>query len=218
MSRNARSSGHSITRFVRRACSLSVPLRASPIRLSCSSRSTADRGYSGVCRTLGGNYPGACGWPRLVGVRAGRRRHAASRGYRLAAARGGPSATGAGCSGVGAREPAPHHLAVSRADRALSRAGWSPPSFDLRRFIRPELLVQILPAIEETSKSGVPSRRNVTLDTREISIEVIPLAGPDRQSFLILFDDGTRLPVARSTPAALPAVTGSEEDRRLEHM
>jgi two-component system CheB/CheR fusion protein len=90
-----------------------------------------------------------------------------------------------------------------------------PPSSDLRRVIRPELLVHILPAIEETGKSGMASRRDVRLDTREISIEVIPLAAPDRQSFLILFDDGTRLPVARSTPAAAPALTESEKDRRL---
>jgi two-component system CheB/CheR fusion protein len=91
-----------------------------------------------------------------------------------------------------------------------------PPSSDLRRVIRPELLVHILPAIEETSKSGVASRRDVRLDTRQISIEVIALAGSDgRQSFLILFDDGTRLPVVRSTPAAVPALTESEKDRRL---
>ena len=97
----------------------------------------------------------------------------------------------------------------------LEPAG-GPPSFDLRRVIRPELLVQILPAIAETSKSGVPSRRQVRLDTREISIEVIPLAGSDRrQSFLILFDDGTRLPAARSTPAAMLSLTESEKDRRL---
>ena len=57
----------------------------------------------------------------------------------------------------------------------LEPAG-GPPSFDLRRVIRPELLVQIIPAIGETSKTGVASRRDVRLDTREISIEVIPLA------------------------------------------
>jgi two-component system, chemotaxis family, CheB/CheR fusion protein len=97
----------------------------------------------------------------------------------------------------------------------LEPAG-GPPSFDLRRVIRPELLVQILPAIGETGKTGVPARRDVSLDTREISIEVIPLAGSDgRQSFLILFDDGTRLPVARSTPAAVPLLTESEKDKRL---
>src|SRR4029453_12317287 len=44
----------------------------------------------------------------------------------------------------------------------LEPAG-GPPSFDLRRVIRPELLVQILSAIGETSRSGGPSRRDVTL-------------------------------------------------------
>jgi hypothetical protein len=39
----------------------------------------------------------------------------------------------------------------------LETAG-GPPSFDLRRVIRPELLVQILPAITETSKTGVASQ------------------------------------------------------------
>ena len=100
----------------------------------------------------------------------------------------------------------------------LEPAG-GPPSFDLRRVVRPELLVQILPAIAETSKTGVASRRDVRLDTREISIEVIPLAGSGgRQSFLILFDDGSRLPVDRSTPAAVPALSESEKDRRLAHL
>ena len=66
------------------------------------------------------------------------------------------------------------------------------PSFDLRRVIRPELLVQILLAIGEASNTGVAARRDVRLDAREISIEVIPLAGSGgRQSFLILFDDGS---------------------------
>jgi two-component system CheB/CheR fusion protein len=100
----------------------------------------------------------------------------------------------------------------------LEPAG-GPPSFDLRRVIRPELLVQILPAIGETSKTGVASRRDVRLDTREISIEVIPLAGSGgRQSFLILFDDGSRLPVYRSMPAAVPALSESEKDSRLAHL
>jgi two-component system CheB/CheR fusion protein len=100
----------------------------------------------------------------------------------------------------------------------LEPAG-GPPSFDLRRVIRPELLVQILPAIGETSKTGVASRRDVRLETREISIEVIPLArSGGRQSFLILFDDGSRLPVDRSMPAAVPALTESEKDTRLAHL
>ena len=100
----------------------------------------------------------------------------------------------------------------------LEPAG-GPPSFDLRRVIRPELLVQILPAIEEASTTGVASRRDVRLDAREISIEVMPLAGSGgRQSFLILFDDGSRLPVDRRMPAAVPALTESDKDRRLAHL
>jgi two-component system CheB/CheR fusion protein len=100
----------------------------------------------------------------------------------------------------------------------LEPAG-GPPSFDLRRVLRPELLVQILPAIGEAGKTGVASRRDVRLDARQISIEVIPLAGSGgRQSFLILFDDGSRLPVERSMPAAVPALTESEKDKRLAHL
>jgi two-component system CheB/CheR fusion protein len=100
----------------------------------------------------------------------------------------------------------------------LEPAG-GPPSFDLRRVIRPELLVQILPAIEETNKTGVTSYRDVRLGTSEIRIEVIPLAGSGgRQSFLIVFDDGTRPPVARSTSAVGPALTESEKDKRLAHL
>jgi two-component system CheB/CheR fusion protein len=85
--------------------------------------------------------------------------------------------------------------------------------------IRPELLVEILPAIGETSRTGVASRRDVRLDTREISIEVIPLAGSGgRQSYLIVFDEGSRLAVDRSMSAAVPALSESEKDRRLAHL
>jgi two-component system CheB/CheR fusion protein len=75
----------------------------------------------------------------------------------------------------------------------LEPAG-GPPSFDLRRVIRPELLVEILPAIQETSVTGVSSHRDVRLDDgREVSIEIVSLAGSTgARSFLILFDDGSR--------------------------
>ena len=99
----------------------------------------------------------------------------------------------------------------------LEPAGGS-PSFDLRRVLRPELLVHILPAIGETGKTGVASRRDARLDTRDISIEVIPLAGSGgQQSFLILFDDGSRPPAERSLPAG-PGLTESEKDRRLAQL
>src|SRR5947207_15011522 len=93
----------------------------------------------------------------------------------------------------------------------LEPAG-GPPSFDLRRVIRPELLVQILPAIGESSKTGVASRRDVRFDTRDISIEVMPLAASGGvQSFLILLENGSRVPVVRSLPAPGPALTESEK-------
>ena len=100
----------------------------------------------------------------------------------------------------------------------LEPAG-GPPSFDLRRVLRPELLAHVLPAIGETGKTGVASRRDVQLGEREISIEVIPLAGSSGgQSFLILFDDGSHPAVARSVPAAATALTESEKDRRLAQL
>ena len=100
----------------------------------------------------------------------------------------------------------------------LEPAG-GPPSFDLRRVVRPELLLQILPAIEESSKSGVAARRDMRLDQRDISIEVIPMTGAsDGQAFLILFDDGSRRAVDRSVRAAASALTESEKDRRITQL
>ena len=62
------------------------------------------------------------------------------------------------------------------------------------------------------------SRRDACLDTRDISIEVIPLAGSGgQQSFLILFDDGSRPRADRSLPAG-PPLTESEKDRRLAQL
>jgi two-component system CheB/CheR fusion protein len=93
-----------------------------------------------------------------------------------------------------------------------------PPSFDLRRVVRPELLVDILPAIRETNTTGVPSRRDLRLgDGREVQIEVIALAGsPGARSFLILFDEGspsaTSGRLSAGDPSTLPE---SEKDRRL---
>ena len=93
------------------------------------------------------------------------------------------------------------------------------PSFDLRRVIRPELLVQVLPAIAEASNSRMASRRTARLDAREIGIEVIPLAGAGAgQAFLILFDDGSRAAVDRRMPAAASVLPESEKDRRLAEL
>jgi two-component system CheB/CheR fusion protein len=93
------------------------------------------------------------------------------------------------------------------------------PSFDLRRVIRPELLVEILPAIKESSNTGVSSHRDVRLDDgRALSIEIIPLAGSiGGQSFLILFDSGSR-PAAdrRAAATALPESERTDASPQLE--
>jgi len=92
------------------------------------------------------------------------------------------------------------------------------PSFDLRRVIRPELLVEILPAIGESTNTGVSSRRDVRLDDgREVSVDVLPLAGSSgTQSFLILFDSGSR--PAADRRAAASALPEFEKDRRLAQL
>ena len=55
-----------------------------------------------------------------------------------------------------------------------------PPSLDLRRVVRPELLVELLPAIRQARETGLPVRRDGLRldDERDVSIEVVPLAGP----------------------------------------
>ena len=90
------------------------------------------------------------------------------------------------------------------------------PSFDLRRVVRPELLVHIAPAIQEASSKETPSRRDVRLqDGREVGIEIIPLTGSrSSRSFLILFDDASRSR-ANGELALTVALPQSEKDRRL---
>jgi len=90
------------------------------------------------------------------------------------------------------------------------------PSLDLRRVVRPELLVDILPAIEEARTTHASSERQVLMsDGREISMEVVPLVGPTgAPSFLILFDDRAHAaPAGQTSP--IVALPESEKDRRL---
>jgi two-component system CheB/CheR fusion protein len=92
-----------------------------------------------------------------------------------------------------------------------------PPSFDLRRVVRPELLVQIIPAIRETGETGRSSHRAVRLDDgAEISIEIISLAGPTgTRSFLILLADGRAAIGGQVAAASASALPESEKDRRI---
>ena len=101
----------------------------------------------------------------------------------------------------------------------LQPAG-GPPSLDLRRVVRPELLVEILPAIHETDTTGVSSLRSLRLsDGRQVSMEVIALAGSaGARSFLILFLDGSSAATSGRLPSAASTLPESEKDRRLAQL
>jgi two-component system CheB/CheR fusion protein len=94
-----------------------------------------------------------------------------------------------------------------------------PPSQDLRRVVRPELLVEMLPAIRQASETGVSVRRDaIRLDERDVSIEVVPLAGASgAQGLLILLDDGAHPPKGRPQLPPEP-LSDSEKDRRLAQL
>jgi len=90
------------------------------------------------------------------------------------------------------------------------------PTFDLRRVLRPELLVDITRAIQEATSTGAPSYHDVRMeDGRAVSIEIVPLTGsPATRLFLILFDDDAGHTPSGEVPAAA-VLAESEKDRRL---
>ena len=94
-----------------------------------------------------------------------------------------------------------------------------PPSLNLHRVARPELLVEITPAIQEARESGAEVRREgLCIDERrDIAIAVIPLKRLSAERcFLILFEDGMRPPSGRrAQPSVVSALPESEKDRRL---
>ena len=93
------------------------------------------------------------------------------------------------------------------------------PSLNLHRVTRPELLVEILPAVQEVRESGAEARREgLSIDQlRDVSITVIPLQRLNvEHCYLLLFDDGSRPPSGRRAPAApTGALPESEKDKRL---
>ena len=95
------------------------------------------------------------------------------------------------------------------------------PSMDLQRVIRPELLVELLPAIRQARESGLMVHCDAIRmhDEGDVSIEVVPLSNPVAgQGFLILLDDGSH-PARSARPKAVPEqLTESEKDRRLAQL
>lgn len=96
------------------------------------------------------------------------------------------------------------------------------PSLNLDRIARPELLVEIAPAIQKARETGAEVRcEGLCIDQlRDISIEVIPLKRSSAERcYLILFDDGTRRSSGRRAQAgAASALPESEKDQRLARL
>jgi two-component system CheB/CheR fusion protein len=96
-----------------------------------------------------------------------------------------------------------------------------PSSLNLQRVVRPELLVEIAPAIQKARETGVEVRcPALRLDEQpEVNIEVIPLrrASPER-CYLILFEGSGRASAARRAQLANPLLPESEKDRRLAQL
>ncbi|MEP7245568.1 MAG: CheR family methyltransferase, partial [Gammaproteobacteria bacterium] len=106
--------------------------------------------------------------------------------------------------------------------RFLEHASGS-PSLNLHRVTRPELLIEITPAIQEARDTGREiTRRGLSVnDLRDVSIEVIPLRRLSAERcYLILFEDGSRRPDGRRAqqPLLLAALPESEKDRRLAQL
>ncbi len=94
-----------------------------------------------------------------------------------------------------------------------------PASLNLQRLARPQLLVEITPAIQEARESGAEARREgLSVDgLREVSIQIVPLKRLSTQRcYLILFEDATRRHTDRRAGPLVPSMLPeSEKDRRL---
>jgi two-component system, chemotaxis family, CheB/CheR fusion protein len=94
-----------------------------------------------------------------------------------------------------------------------------PPSVNLQRVVRPELLVELSAAILDARETGSRTRREGLRvgDRYQIAIDVVPLKRQSTERcYLILFEDGSRQPnAARAQPGLTGALPESEKDRRL---
>jgi two-component system, chemotaxis family, CheB/CheR fusion protein len=97
-----------------------------------------------------------------------------------------------------------------------------PPSVSLHRVVRPEMLVEIAPAVQRARQSGAAVRLEGLRigDRGEITVEVVPLKCSEASSgFLILFhDEMSRGAVRRDQLLADRYLPDSQKDRRLEQL
>ena len=97
-----------------------------------------------------------------------------------------------------------------------------PPSLNLLRIARPELLLAVPPAIQEASASGkVVRREGLTVDgAGEVDLEVIPLlqSGGGGCYLILLESESFRTPGRRERLASLASLTDSEKDKHLANL
>ena len=96
------------------------------------------------------------------------------------------------------------------------------PSLNLSRVARPEILIEISPAIAEARETGLRVRREGLSvdDLTEITLQVIPLEmAIQESSFLIILEDASRRPSGRRALAPVgTALPEAEKDRRLAQL
>jgi two-component system, chemotaxis family, CheB/CheR fusion protein len=93
-----------------------------------------------------------------------------------------------------------------------------PPSLNLQRVARTELIAELSAAVQEARETGAETRREgLSLDERrDVRLSVIPLQrfGLER-CYLIVFQDGSRPAAGRRVQQAPAPLSESEKDRRL---
>jgi two-component system, chemotaxis family, CheB/CheR fusion protein len=96
------------------------------------------------------------------------------------------------------------------------------PSLNLNRVVRPELLIEIAPAMAEVRETGTRVRREGLRvdDLTDITLQVIPLkVAMLEPNYLIILEDASRRPSGRhALPPDVAAVPESEKDRRLAQL
>jgi two-component system CheB/CheR fusion protein len=91
-------------------------------------------------------------------------------------------------------------------------------SLNLHRVLRPELLVEISPAIREVCDTGVPATREGLRvgELTEVKVQVVLFkASSDEHYYLILLEDAAHPARRRAQPEPVPILSESEKDRRL---
>lgn len=92
-----------------------------------------------------------------------------------------------------------------------------PASLNLNRIARPQLLIELGPAIQEARASGTEARRDLAIDgLPPVTLEVIPLKRLSEEAcYLILFVEVNRHRDRRPSPAPTHALSETEKDRQL---